>query len=355
MRILQVIDSLELGGAEKMAVNYANSLADRIEFSGLITTRKEGELKNQLHQKVNYLFLNKKSTFDWKAVFRLRVYCRKNKINYIHAHNTSFFLIFLLKIVYPIVKILYHDHSGARSDQKIKDNRILWFTSFFFKGIIVVNHSLEKWALENLNCKKVIYLPNFTSINISHRETFLKGNDGKRILSLANLRHPKNHQLLIDVAIKVKSNHQDWTFHLVGKDENDTYSDALKEAIIKNNLQETVLIYGQKNDTANIIHQATICILTSSSEGLPVALLEYGLLKKPVVATNVGEISLLIKNDENGFIVEAANSEKFYQSLLKLIENPALRIKFGEALFTTVSENNSEEAVIANYINWLQE
>ena len=40
MRILQIIDSLEAGGAERMAVSYANALANEIEFSGLIATRK---------------------------------------------------------------------------------------------------------------------------------------------------------------------------------------------------------------------------------------------------------------------------------------------------------------------------
>ena len=36
MRIVQLIDSLDIGGAEKMAVSYANSLSKSIEFSGTI-------------------------------------------------------------------------------------------------------------------------------------------------------------------------------------------------------------------------------------------------------------------------------------------------------------------------------
>lgn len=44
MRILQLIDSLEAGGAERMAVTYANALVQEIAFSGLVATRKEGPL-----------------------------------------------------------------------------------------------------------------------------------------------------------------------------------------------------------------------------------------------------------------------------------------------------------------------
>ena len=49
MRILQIIDSLEVGGAERMAVNYANSLAGRVAFSGLAATRAEGPLRDELN------------------------------------------------------------------------------------------------------------------------------------------------------------------------------------------------------------------------------------------------------------------------------------------------------------------
>ena len=54
MRIIQIIDSLEAGGAERMAVNYANALAHTIEFSGLVATRKEGLLLNQIDSTVSY-------------------------------------------------------------------------------------------------------------------------------------------------------------------------------------------------------------------------------------------------------------------------------------------------------------
>jgi hypothetical protein len=62
MRVLQIIDSLEAGGAERMAVNYANALANEIDFSALVVTRKEGNLRNQINNNVPYLFLNKRST-----------------------------------------------------------------------------------------------------------------------------------------------------------------------------------------------------------------------------------------------------------------------------------------------------
>ena len=48
MRIVQLIDSLDAGGAERMAVNYANALSEKITFSGLVATRKEGLLLDKI-------------------------------------------------------------------------------------------------------------------------------------------------------------------------------------------------------------------------------------------------------------------------------------------------------------------
>ena len=58
--------------------------------------------------------------------------------------------------------------------------------------------------------------------------TILQGIQGKRIVSLANLRVQKNHFLLLEVAKKVKLSHPEWTFHLVGKDFEDDYSKEIK-------------------------------------------------------------------------------------------------------------------------------
>src|SRR6478672_7847558 len=173
MRILQLIDSLEIGGAEKMAVNFANALNETIDFSAIAVTRKEGKLFESIDNKANYLFLNRKKTFDFKAVSTLKSYCKKNKIDYVHAHGTSFFMAFLLKLSCPGIQIIFHDHSGARSDQQLKNNRALWLASFGFVGIIVVNQALKNWAVQNLNCKKVIYLPNVTSMDVGRKETTL--------------------------------------------------------------------------------------------------------------------------------------------------------------------------------------
>lgn len=355
MRIVQIIDSLEIGGAEKMAVNYANALSEKLEFSGLVATRAEGNLKSQLNSSVSYLFLKKTKTLDFGAAFRLRNYCKTNQATHLQPHSSSYFTALLTKLIYPKIKIVWHDHNGLSEFISTQKSLVLKLASFFFSGIIVVNFKLKNWAEKELHCSQVVYLPNFTLADASVKpETVLKGIAGKRILCLANLRDQKNHFFLLEVAEKLKATQPDWTFHLVGKDFQDSYSQRLLELIIQKGLQNTVFIYGSKNDVSAIISQSDIAILTSKSEGLPVALIEYGLHKKPVVTTNVGEIPLIIKEGQNGLITGAQDITDFYNKLQQLIGEPELRIQLGEALYQTIKAHHSEEGVIKQYLNWLK-
>jgi glycosyltransferase involved in cell wall biosynthesis len=354
MRIVQVIDSLETGGAERMAVNYANALSKRIEFSGLVPTRAEGSLKNQVEPGVDYFFLAKRHTLDFGAVRRMINYCKKNKINYIHAHSTSYFLAILVKFFCPKVKIIWHDHNGNSEFLEVREAVPLNGASILFKGIIVVNNQLKAWALRELHCRNVLYIANFTHRETNEiKSTVLKGEAGKKILSLANLREQKDHFLLLDTAALLKEAHPDWTFHLVGKDFNDDYSARVKAYLIAKGLENHVFIYGSRNDTGHIIAQSDIAILTSKSEGLPVALLEYGLYQKPIIVTNVGEIPSIVQHMRNGLIVPAGDSRTFADSLKKMIGDENLRNQLAIALHDTIMDHHSENAAMDQYLNWI--
>lgn len=354
MRIVQIIDSLEAGGAERMAVNYANALSERVHFSGLVATRTEGPLKATLFSKVSYLFLNKKRTIDVNSIFLLKKYIRQNNVQIVHAHATSFFTAVLLKIVCPEIKIIWHDHYGQSEYLEKRTFLILKLCATFFKGIISVNDKLRLWSINKLGHKKTIYLPNFVSISKTiGNSTSLLGEEGKRILCLANLREQKNHFLILELAKKMEKEYKDWTFHLVGKDFQDDYSRNLRIEINKRNLDKNIFIYGSRNDIENIIRQCKIAILVSKSEGLPIALLEYGFCKIPVVVSNVGEISSVIENDKNGCLINELNSKSFFDAIVKLLDDEKKQNDFRVNLYNTVSGTYSENHVMKLYLDWI--
>lgn len=350
MRVLQVIDSLNAGGAERIAVHFANALSSQIEFSGIVVTRKEGVLRQEIMEKVPYFFLNKQSTFDLKAIRNFKKIIIANKIDIVHAHGTSFFTAFLVKLICFRVKILFHEHNGERTSQSFFKNIPLLLSTFFFKKLLVVNKQIEKW-FHTYGVKKATYFPNFAVFNPKvNEETVLKGIEGKRIVCLANLRNPKNHQVLIEAFHQLHTKYKDWTLHLIGKIYFDTYFDNLKEQIATLNLSEQVFLYDAKSDIKNILSQSTIGVLCSTNEGFPLTLLEYGLCQLPVVSSNVGFCSEIIIQDKTGLLFSSNDSKSLATQIEKYITDVTFREKMSEHLNNLVELKYSEPKVIESLI-----
>ncbi len=355
MRIVQIIDSLERGGAERMAVSYANALATKVEFSGLIVTRAEGTLKEQIGTSVKYLYLKKQSFVDLNAVLKCREFCALNKVDIIHAHSTSYFLAVLIKNLLPNIKIIWHNHNGLSENLSPTRVRSLRLASSFISGTIVVNRKLEEWTKNILQSKNVVYLENFTVDDITEQDAIaLKGKDGARIIYVANLRQEKNHQMLLEIAKKIIPVFPDWTFHLVGKDFEDSYSQRLRELIVSMNLEKSVFLYGSQINIKNLLRQSEIAVLTSSQEGLPVSVLEYGKFGLPVVVTAVGELPTILESGINGFLVESGDIDGFCENIQCLIKDKNLREQLGSALNSTICNQYSEEVIIQRYLNWIE-
>lgn len=353
MRIVQLIDSLDAGGAERMAVNYANALSDKIAFSGLVATRKEGLLLEKVKDKSNYLFLHKKSVLDLAAIFKFRKYCKQHQITHIHAHSSSCFLAVLVKITLPTLKIIWHDHYGNSAFLAQRSSYLLSFFSLFFSKIIVVNQLLFDWSLTHLFCKSVLYLPNFPELVSGKKETILKGLPEKRIVCLANLRPQKNIEMLVEVAEQIKKLDAAVTFHVVGKLFEDRYQTQIMDLVAAKQLETTLFFYGSRNDIPFVLQQSTIGVLTSRSEGLPVSVLEYGLSTLPVVATNVGEIKAVIEEGRSGFLVASEDVESFVNKLTYLLQNPEISANFAKRLHQYVAKHFSKETIIHQYLIFL--
>lgn len=354
IRVVQLIDSLEPGGAERMAVTIANTIGKELKFSGIVVTRLEGSLKETISSKVNYLFLRKKRAVDIYALLRFRKFLKKNRVTIIHAHGSSYFFAVLLKIILPSIKIFWHDHYGNRL-KSTNSNNIIKLVSIFFSGVFTVNLELQKWALQNLKTSNVFFLPNYVEENpIEQKCTILKGEKGKRIVVLANLRTPKNHHLALSAFSKSKIASLGWTLHFIGKDNYDSYSKDLKDKITNDNLINSVFIYGSCLDVQHILNQCDVGLLTSTYEGFPVTLLEYGRANLFVIASNVGYCNQIIRNAETGICFEL-NKENELESILKsLAENVTENKILAQQLNDFVNENYSAKVVIKKILSIYQ-
>lgn len=346
IRVIQLIDSLEPGGAERMAITIANTFGNELPFSGVVVTRLEGSLKDTINSKVNYLFLKKKKALDFSALLRLRKFVKNNKVSVVHAHGSSYFFAVLLKFTIPSIKIFWHDHFGNRVE-KSKANLPIKIASYFFSGVFTVNQELQNWALKHLKTNNIHFIPNYIEEKaIEKAVTFLKGEEGKRIVLLANLRTPKNHLLAVSAFSQSKMATLGWTLHFIGKDNLDEYSNNLKKKITAENLTAAVFIYGSCTDIQHILNQSNVGLLTSTYEGFPVTLLEYGRANILVICSNVGYCGQIIKNNETGISFESEDEKGLIQVLNEISNKPSENERLASNLNIFVNQNYSAKQVI---------
>ncbi|MFT5970861.1 MAG: glycosyltransferase involved in cell wall biosynthesis [Flavobacteriales bacterium] len=351
MKVLQLIDTLDLGGAERMAVNLANTFAEEGQ-SYLCATRNEGPLLADLSPKVTYNFLARKSSYDIPAIFRLRKFIKAHGIQIIHAHSISVHIGLAVRILFPKVKLIWHDHYGNSELLDQRPTAILRFAASYFSAVIAVNQNLKMWAVETLKtpADKAFYLPNFAQLSTVKEHRTIPGKEGKRMVCLANLRPQKNHPFLIRSFAKWLKNNPEWDLLLAGKIFNDSYFEDLKSLISKLNLQEKVHILGSRTDVGEILQTSDIGILSSSSEGLPLSLLEYGMANLPCIATNVGEVGEVLKNGELEYLIESNNEIDFLNAMNSIVTDSEGAKDKSKAFNKHIKLNYSQKAVMSKLI-----
>ncbi|GGE10518.1 glycosyltransferase [Psychroflexus salis] len=351
IRVIQLIDSLDAGGGERMAVNLANTLAGKVAFSGLVCTRKEGVLRSLLNTKTVYYYSDKKRIFDFVALRKTLNFINKYQVNIIHAHGSSFFFAFLLKLVDSSLKIVWHDHHGNRiNETKHLNNKILIQVSKYFSHVFCVSNDLVKWSKTNLKINSISHINNFVSADTNQNISGTFKLNEPCIVCVANLRKLKNHFNLINAFKIIKNNdaYKSWKLVLVGDNKNDEYAQSLKKLISNSSLTQEVLILGQRSDVSNIVNQSKIAVLSSDVEALPMALIEYAMAKKPVVVTDVGQCAEVIGN--YGKLVAPNDATALAEAIQFYIENPIEAEKDAQALHEKVNNEFNPNTIIEQVI-----
>ena len=160
----------------------------------------------------------------------------------------------------------------------------------------------------------------------------------------------KNEEILIGVVARVSEQKDPLTtikaFKLVHDKMQNTKlmyigSGELENEVIEyakeNQIEKSVIITGWTNETQKYIPAIDIAILPSKWEGFGLVIIEYMACKKPIVASKVGGIADIIKDEQNGYLIEIGDYEKLSEMIIKYIKD--------EQNINKTVENNYEYAV----------
>jgi glycosyltransferase involved in cell wall biosynthesis len=346
--VMHLVDSLQMGGTERVAVNLVNSLP-RDQFNAfLCTTRAEGPLTSLVQHDVGRINLKRKRTWDVAAIWRLVAYIRQHNIRILHAHASSILVAHLASRFWPYPKIVWHDHYGINATQQ-RSSWIYRLLMMRVNFVLAVSEPLARWSRESLHmpANKVQYVPNFVCHNPGTKvNSELPGVSGARIVCVANLRPVKDHITLLQAMQNVVSNCAAAHLLLVGNLDDTQQVTSIEAEIERLHLQQHVSMLGQRPDVNAILCSCDIGVLSSIAEGLPLSLLEYGMAGLPVVSTHVGQCADVLDQGEAGLVVPSQNPQLLAEALLRLLRSKELRSDFGQRFQSRVQNIYSDRAVI---------
>ncbi len=233
-----------------------------------------------------------------------------HKIKIIHVHSASKGS-FIRKLFFSInaklyrKKVVFHMHGGQF---KAYYNQLKWskkFIKLFLNQLDLFICLTEDWATYfkyELGIKRVAILGNPIHINSNYNQK--PSSDTLNLLFLGTIHSKKGifdliHYLGTNIYFKQQKIH----LKIGGLGEVDRLNNLISDPFYKDQIQYLGFISGdQKYD---VISSCDMFILPSYYEGLPVSILEAMGYGKPIIATNVGGVASVVKNNTTGWLFEA--------------------------------------------------
>lgn len=353
-KILHLITGLEIGGAETMLLKTLPHLQD--DFDNCVCCiRGRGPMSERLtHAGITVYHLDLKSVFDIGIIFRFKEVIRKFQpdilVTYL-IHADLFGRIF--GRLFGIRRIICNQRGKLLQWEflRIIDRA----TKFLVTKYIVQTESAQQELMTKLNLpsEKFEVIPNTIdlsefdfNINREKKQTEIGIDPGDTVITcISNLRRGKGHEYLLEAfeLLNQESRGDMLKLLIVGGGEKQL---ELIDRVRNYTSKENVLFLGHRTDTKEILKASDIFVLPTLGEGMSNAIMEAMASGLPVITTDIPENKILIREQENGFLVAPKNTVALKNSLSYLLNHPDLMTQLGHKAKQDIKERFSLEVVI---------
>lgn len=343
--------SLGIGGAERVLSILSTPFADEYNDVEILTWRNGPVLYNfDSRVKITSIKEQSKSNNILRQMLWFRQYVRKSRPNLILSFLAQFNMLTLTSLLLTDVKIVVAERIDP---SKFKKGRILRFVRdlLYLKavGILTQTQSGKNYFNSILRKKtEVIYNPIILEDDIIGAWNINSAD--KIIISAARLVGQKNQKMLIETFSRLHEIHQDYKLIIFGEGDE---REHLENLISVKNLDGVVLLPGSTKQLWNEMLKSRMFVLSSNYEGMSNSLIEAMCLGLPCISTKVSGSVDLIKDGNNGLLVDIKNSQELYEAMMQLVEDDKKSVSIGKnasKLFEQLNVNIISKQWV-NYLN----
>lgn len=333
-------ESLGMGGATgviKSILPYLN--ADKVYLMGITSDKKK--LYSEIPYKNNItiipiVYVPKKTIIPVRIylIFYSRMInsiLKKYNIHsvYSHAEEMSFW-------IKPGLTVLYHMHGSANALVKAK-NKLFRIKLLQYLWELVrrrnIRNATKIIAIDNL-CydltkrqkaeRKTILMPNFVDTSVFYPDSTpckqLEHIMGEILLFVGRIEEVKGLELFVDTLLELNKKDPDkWRGVFVGSG---SYQTVIQKYIIDKSANELFCFTGpvfEQNEMRKIYNRASVLMISSHYEGIPMVIMESMACGTSVVSTDVGGIKEFIADNNMCFVNNRRDPEEFAE-LIKTIK-----------------------------------
>lgn len=326
IKIIEVIADASLSGAPKHVLIVAKGI-NRKKFQTVVIcpngwlSIKLNEIKIKNHQ------INLKSFSDISSVSKLRKIINTEKPDIVHLHGIRAGWLGYLSLLGLNNKIIYTEHLYTK-DYHLKNSirekiQLAGLKKIANRADLIITPSnAVKGFLEKITKNKIIMIPN--GLADFYKKSRIK--TGNTLGFVGSLNHQKGLENLIEAMGIVAKSYPRVLLEVIGSG---PLERNLKLKIKREKLTNNIKLIGSVADIGPYLAKWKFLVVPSISESFGQVVLEAAMFSKPVIATLVGGLPEVIKDNKTGILVEKNNIGDLSKAITRLINNSKLASKLG--------------------------
>ncbi|WP_223608959.1 glycosyltransferase [Chryseobacterium sp. OSA05B] len=357
--------SMEMGGVEKVILSILNNLNPEKFDITVCLNLNQGELRNEFpkHIKKVYITDGKEDFSNNPLIHKLQLLRRRLKLSRAQKdHKISDRLLGNKKFDIEIAPS-YSTFSSVINSSNAASKKVGWFHSEInvpklqplvpdilknfpqFDHMIYCSQKIKDMMHQyypDLSYPQESVVINAIPIDEIKRKAEEKTEalpEGPVFVSVGRLHDRKGYHKLIDAHKKLMDEGFRHTIMILGSGEE---LKNLTEQIRQNNVQETFILAGNKMNPYPYVKNADYFILPSESEAWPLVIAEALILQKPIIATDTGDVGVMIKDRETGYLINY-ETEEMYSAMKTFLTDPELIARIRKNLETIEDQFDNQK------------
>ena len=332
MRILHIIDSLEMGGAENVLIGLAGGQrkeGHEVTVLQLLKAKNSTVANKMIASDIKVAWLQKSGcVYNPLLIFKISKWLKRYDIIHVHLFPALYWVAIANGMSRSRTPLIYTEHS---TDNRRRDNKILHFIDgkvyqHGYKMIVACAEKvLEKYRQAFPNVGHVCYVNNGIDTQLfrdalpySKQELLCVDDSCFVVTMVARFMNMKRQDTVVEAISLLPEK-----FHavFVGGSEEDSGLARIKTLAERKGVLNRVHFLYSRKDVPRILKSSDVVVMASDYEGLSLSSIEGMAAGKPLVATDVDGLREVV--DGAGLLFENRNSKQLADILLQLAEDKA--------------------------------